>query len=102
MLKFLFSESLTKGNRKYNVNFHVTENDEVVAAIDRIEESNTSPMCRHLQLVDLFGRITHVPRKVLLALHFKDSSEHHARIIKKFKRICMARLNWSYGCVPAI
>ena len=95
----LFKKSVNTKYDAYDVTFHATENNEVVATV---ENSAAQITHKDVRLVDLFGRRTHIPAKVHLALHSVSATDAQHRLLEKFQRICVARLAWSIGCFAVL
>lgn len=95
MQKVLLSK-ITKGNVEYSL--YASEENHVLASVDR----DGQKVCMDVELVDLFGRKTHVPATVMIALHAERPSEQQKNKIAQFKRICLARLSWCTSCLHSV
>ena len=96
----LFKKSVSnRQNAAYDVTFHATEDNEIVATV---ENSAAQVTHKDVGLVDLSGRRTHLPAKVREALHAPQISAVQKRMLESFQRVCVARLAWSIGCFAVL
>ncbi|MCQ2735190.1 MAG: hypothetical protein MJ212_04515 [Alphaproteobacteria bacterium] len=80
--------------------FDFFENDEGTVIAD-FERYDGTPVFANLELVDLFGKKTHVPACIKEILKLPSISWAQLEKVEAFQRICSARVAWSFGCINA-
>lgn len=79
----------------FKLDFYETEEGIVTADM---EMYNGDPVFANAELVDLFGNKTHVPTTIKEILKLGSVSWAQMEKLEAFQRICINRLNWSFGC----
>lgn len=96
MKKLIFVYPFTdEDDVPFKLDFYETEEGIVTADL---EMWNGEPVFADVELVDLFGKKTHVPPTIKEILKLQAVSWAQLEKLEAFQRICLGRLNWSFGC----
>ena len=97
--KLIFVYSFTDENDvPFKLDFYETEEGIVTADL---EMWNGEQVFADVELVDLFGKKTHVPACIKEILKQPSISLAQLEKVEAFQRICSARVAWSLGCINA-
>lgn len=97
--EILFTFSFTKDDGEpLKLDFFEREDGVVTVALERYDGS---PVFKNCEIVDLFGKKTHVPAKIKELLKLRTLSWAQLEKIQLFQQICVNRLDWSFGCLGA-
>lgn len=79
----------------FKLDFYENEKGVVTATL---EKGNGELLFADVEIVDLYGKKTHVPTKIKEILHLQIVPWAQLEKFEAFQRICINRLNWSFGC----